>query len=126
MECVLNSLLFPVLVLISLPFNLLFSTLEGSLEPMVAHFLEKESLHCLRMHQNSQKSWEFVFLSIYNDHHNMLAVACTKDAYMNLDFRNMPEIVYIVCWSWFGLRMLVVVNLAIYAIHSSEELRGSV
>ena len=84
---------------------------------MVAHFLERESLHCLRMHQNSQKSWEFVFLSIYNNHHNiMLAV--------NLDFRNMPEIVYIVCWSWFGLRMLVVVNLAIYAIHSSEKLPG--
>ena len=41
---------------------------------------ERESgTHCLGMCQNSQKSWEFIFLSIY------------QSANVNLDPRSMPK-----------------------------------
>ena len=43
--------------------------------------------HCLRMCQNSQKSWELAFLSVF------LTVN------MNLDPTNMPKMVYVGCCS---------------------------
>ena len=55
--------------------------------------------HCLRMRQNSQKSWEFVFLSVY------------LPVNVNLDPTSMPK--NRLCWPRFGLWTLVATSLAV-------------
>ena len=55
--------------------------------------------HCLRTRQNSQKSWEFVFLSVY------LSIN------VNLDPTSLPK--NRLCWLRFGLRTLVATSLAV-------------
>ena len=67
-----------------------------------AHFRGRErepGTHCLHMRQNSHKSWEFIFLSIY------------QSVNLNLNPRSMPK--NHVYWPRFGVRTLVATNLAI-------------
>ena len=76
------------------------SSFNSSLEPRLTFGGRGEpDTHCLRMRQNSQKSWEFVFLYVY------------QSINVDLDLISMSK--NYLCWPLFGLRTLVATRLVV-------------